>query len=297
MKIFFATQMITQLGPLMNKIVGLLSLAAMLISSAQVCAQQVGTIGIGDITVSAEASVERHTVEGIITAVSSGINTGLNNTRKFSVLDYRQLQTRITQQDRSLADYYNKKYTGNALSQAGLDYILRTDVTEFSLLAEAPDGSEKSTALMNIEFELIGVADVTDSLNSKVVTQISKSISARDDDSGEKLLDSVIQRAVKQLVDQVVSNLFPVRVMKITEEGVITMNYGEGMFTVGDTVMIYPIGTDATVDQSGEPMGASIATLQITSTEQKFAIAKVLDGQQALEKGQKGQLVLTATGG
>jgi hypothetical protein len=64
---------------------------------------------------------------------------------------------------------------------------------------------------------------------------------------------------------------------------------------VGDTVRVYPIGTDTTVDEFGEPVGVAISSLQITSTEKKFAVAKIVDTQQELEKGQKGQRVLNGS--
>jgi len=292
----------------MKKITGLIGLVAIFISSAQVYAQHVGTIGIGDITYSVDANgadtsgdarTGSRSPEYVLSALNSGINDSLTRIRKFKVLDYSQLTARIKEQDRTLDGYYNSKYAGNALLQEGLDYILKANVSEFGIVKQESAEPGAAIGVMAIEFKLIGVADATHDLSSKVIARVystkgQKFTSAGDLTAAQQLLDRAIQQAVKQLVDQVVTNLFPIRVMKIAEDGVITLNYGKGLLKVGDTVLVYPIGTDATVDKFGDPVGVAISSLQITSAEKKFAVAKAVDKQQELKKGQKGQLILNA---
>jgi len=113
----------------MKLIVRFLGLVAMLLSSAQVFAQQVGTIGMGDITFSAKKGTQIRTSDSVIGALNSGIIRALLETRKFTVLDYAQLTARTNKQGRSLTGYYGREYTGNAVTQSGLDYILKADVT------------------------------------------------------------------------------------------------------------------------------------------------------------------------
>ncbi|MFT5571998.1 MAG: hypothetical protein ACI9FR_000919 [Cryomorphaceae bacterium] len=76
----------------------------MALSSEQ--AQTVGTIGVGDISLSASGDQLR-SKESVISAIDSGLNTALKETRKFSVLDYAQLSKRIEKQGLNLQDYYN----------------------------------------------------------------------------------------------------------------------------------------------------------------------------------------------
>jgi len=140
-----------------------------------------------------------------------------------------------------------------------------------------------------MDFELIGVADVTDEFSSSVIAQVSTQVPLAGQEATQNILDKVIQQAIDQLVDQVISRLFPIKVMKIDEAGAITLNYGDGLLEAGDTVLVYPVDTNIVDDASDNP----VATLQIVRSEQKFSIAQALDGFEALEKGQKGQLVLT----
>jgi len=106
-------------------------------------------------------------------------------------------------------------------------------------------------------------------------------------------MEQAIQQSVSQLVDQVISTLHPIRIMRIDDDSVITLNYGQGILESGDTILVYPKEQDIELDASGEPVGEAIATLQVITTQKKFASAQALDGFDRLEKGQKGQLVLT----
>ena len=277
----------------MAKFFGLLVMLSVAATNSH--AQQVGTIGVGDITFSAKKNDSLRSTEKILSALSAGINNGLTETRKFTVLDSAQLKTRINKQGRNLNDYYAKKYSGNALSQAGLDYILKADVTELGLFKNTRGKSENTIGLVDIDFELIGVADVTNDFSSSVTAQFSTRIDAGDNEAAQDVLDKAIQKAVDRLVDQLVSSLFPIRVMKIDESGAITLNYGEGLFEVGDTVLVYPLGTDIAIDKSAEPADGAVATLQIISTKRKFSTAQALAGVEALEKGQKGQRLLNGS--
>ncbi len=267
--------------------------AASILWCANSYSQQVGTIGVGDISYSADAKPDLLPVENVLSALNEGINSALIETRKFTVLDYAQLKSRIEQQERTLEGYYAKQYTGIAVNQRGLDYILKAEVTEFGLFKQKRGNSEDTVGLIEIDFDVIGVADVTDDFSSSVSAQYSTRITASDAEADQDVVDRAIQQGVDQVVDQVISTLFPIRVMKIADTGAITLNYGEGLLDVGDTVLVYPKDTDIVVDKSGEAVGDAIATLQIVSTEPKFSVAQALNGEDVLEKGQKGHLVLT----
>jgi len=277
----------------MKKYAGLFVFAASILWCTTSYSQQVGTIGVGDISYSAKVKPELLPVEGVLSALNGGINNALTETRKFTVLDYAQLKSRIEKQERTLEGYYTKQYTGPAINQRGLDYILKADVTEFGLFKQKRGDSEDTIGLIEIDFDVLGVADVTNDFSSSVSAQYTTRIVASDAETNQDVINRAIQQGVDQVVDQVISTLFPIRVMKIADNGAITLNYGEGLFDVGDTVLVYPKDTDIVVDKSGEVVGDAIATLQITSTERKFSLAQPLNGEEVLEKGQKGHLVLT----
>jgi len=211
---------------------GLLSLAALLLSSSQVMAQQVGTIGIGDVTYSAKNSSTVRSSQYVLNAFNNGISRKLANTRKFSVLGYSELTDRLKKQGRTLDGYYAKTYTGT---------------TKIQVSGET---------------------------------------------SAQEVLDAAIQRAVYQLVDQVISSLFPIRVMKIDDNGMVTLNYGAGWLEAGDTIFVYPADAEVVIDKSGNSIGDAVATLKVFTSDRKFAVAQAVNGYEGLEKGQKGKLLL-----
>jgi hypothetical protein len=269
----------------------MLSLAAC-VALGSVQAQTVGTIGVGDISFSAKGDQPR-SKESVISAIESGLNSALKETRKFSVLDYAQLSERIGKQGLSLDGYYNKTYSGTEYSQAGLDYILTANVTEFGFVNKAGDNPENTHGSINIEFKLIGVADLTSDIDSVVTAQSSKAMSLNANDTSEEVLDDVVQRAVYQLVDQVVTGLFPIRVMQVTDNGEVLLNYGDGLLSPGDMILVYKLDEEAAVNEVGQAAGESVATLQITSTEKKFSSAKIISGFANIVAGQQAQLLLS----
>jgi len=147
--------------------------------------------------------------------------------------------------------------------------------------------------LIDIDFKLLGVADATEDVSSSVSAQASVRLPQEGTPNSTEIMEQAIQQSVSQLVDQVISTLHPIRIMRIDDDSVITLNYGQGILESGDTILVYPKEQDIELDASGEPVGEAIATLQVITTQKKFASAQALDGFDRLEKGQKGQLVLT----
>jgi hypothetical protein len=268
----------------------ILSIVACLVSSS-VQAQTVGTIGVGDIRFSASGDQPR-SKDKVISAISSGLNSALKDTRKFSVLDYAQLSKRIAKQGLNLEDYYNKTYSGTEYVQAGLDYILTANVTAFGLSEEDRGKSKDVVGLIDIEYKLIGVADSTSDIVSKVSVQSKQTISVDPKGVSNEVSDEVIKQTVDQLVDQIIAALFPIRVMQIAENGEILLNYGAGLLSPGDTVLVYALGADI-IAGTGQGMGQSVATLKITSTEKKFSSAQASSGFANVVKGQQGHLLLS----
>lgn len=264
----------------------------LLLTSIKSHAQIVGTISVGDVVSSADKN-QFQSNESLISAITIGLNAALIKSRKFNVLSYDELQNRLQSQGRSLNGYYTNAYANDSYDQAGLDYILTANVSDFDVLKQLRAKTETAVAIIDLDFKLYGVADVTENFTDSVSTQVAVKISANNEESIQSAIDSSMQKAVDQMVDKVISSLFPIRVMKISEEGNITLNYGNGLLAAGDIIMVYPKGVDVKLDGSGSPVGDAIATLQVISSERKFSVAQPLDGRELLEKSQQGLLLRT----
>lgn len=266
-------------------------LVAFLTINAPVYSQTVGSISVGDVRYAADKNVHRSS-DSLIASITSGLNAALIKSRKFNVLTYEELQKRLQDQGRSLEGYYKSAYVNDSFDQAGLDYIFTADINDFTVSKQKSGDSETAEALLDLSFKLYGVADITEdgkgAVSAKVSTQIR---AANNNDELQAVIDASIKKAVDQLVNKMLSGLFPVRVMQISDEGFITLNYGKGLLVPGDLVKVYPKGVDIELDTAGKPLGETIATLKIMSSEKKFSVAQVVDGKELLEKGQQGVLI------
>ena len=270
----------------------LVCLIVTLIGGTQAEAQTIGTISVADVVYSTDNN-EFRSGDDLVSSITSGLNTALTKSRKFNVLSYAELQKRLDDQGRTLKGYYDNAYANDSYDQTGLDYIVTVDIVDFDVLKQKRGNSETAVSVVDLNFKLYGVADITEDHIDSVSVQVATKVRTNNEGQLQAVIDSSVKKAVDQLVDKMISGLFPIRVMKISEEGAITLNYGEGLLAPGDTIMIYPKGVDIKLDETGEPIGEAIATLQVISAERKFSIAQPLDGQELLQKGQQGVLLRT----
>lgn len=245
-------------------------------------AQQIGTIGIGDISVSAKQS-QFATKQAVHAAFDKSINGALIDTRKFTVLHRPQVEARLLSQGLTLDGYYSGEYRKAGLyDQIGLDHILKVDVSKFAITSANKGGVEAKVALVDLDYQMFGVADLTQDFKATISTQVALKGDAT---STQQLFDQAVAKSVERLTQHLSTTLFPIRVVKISEDFAITLNYGKGYLAAGDTLKVYANDADIALGSSGEPIGNAIATLQITSADQKFSLAQALTGAGALKKG------------
>lgn len=270
-------------------VVSLVSLVAVM--GFSVNAQQIGTIGVGEIafTGAQKTNIAR---ADVISALRKNLNQALVDTRKFTVLGYSDLESRIQKQGLELQGFYDKKYTEEARSQVGLDYILTANIVELGTFSKQRAGSAENIGLVDVDFRLIGVADLTEDIASSANAQTVLRLANTDSSNSADLISGTMDLAVDRMVDQITTALHPIRVMIIDKENAsITLNYGQGMLSKGDTILVYPEEQDIKLGVDEASLGSPIATLQITNVDQKFARAQALEGFEKLEKGQKGKLL------
>lgn len=267
-------------------------LACVLASACSiVSAQTVGTIGIADITYKGPKQ-QLWADANVVAEVASSLNSAFVLTRKFTVLDLPQVKNRLSGQGLTLEGFYAKEYKSTELLQAGLDYILTADITKFSSSKRTGENAADTQGLVNIEFRLLGVADVTSDFESSVAAKMNLTVAANAKFDSANLMREAIKQATTHLVEQVVTTLHPIRLMQITDEGLITLNYGNGFLEAEDTVLVYPLDQVLTLDNNGKIIGEPVGKLKITSVRRKFSSAQAVDGFASLEKGQAAQLVL-----
>ncbi|WP_353409081.1 hypothetical protein [Arenicella sp. 4NH20-0111] len=254
-------------------------------------AQTVGTIGVADITYKASEQ-KLWNDANVVKEVAASLNSELVQTRKFTVLDLPQVERRLSTQGLTLAGFYAKEYKSTELLQAGLDYILTVDITDFSFASNGSSDNVKAKGIVSMDFRLLGVADVTADFESQVMAQTSLTLPANSKFDSTNLMRQAVKQASEELVDQVVTTLHPVRIMQINDEGLITLNYGNGFLEADDVVLVYGADQQISLDENGRIVGEPVGRIKVTSARRKFSSAQAIDGFTSLEKGQAGQVVL-----
>ena len=211
------------------------------------------------------------------------------------------MNERLEDQGRTLKGYYDKAYVNDPYEQVGLDYIVRVDVIDFDVSKQASREFETATASIGLNLTLYGVADATQDRTDSVSAQVSTKIELNNNVQLQNVVDASVQQTVNQLVDKIIAKLFPIRVMRLSkedeveegevEEDEVTLNYGDGLLAVGDIIKVAPEGINIELDNAGQPVGESIATLRVVSSGRKFSKAQVLNGLELLKKGQQGALI------
>ncbi len=255
-------------------------------------AQVIATIGMGDVELidTANAGTSNSAVQE---EVRQEIADGLLKTRKFLVLENAELKQRLDRQGLSLSGFYGKSYNSTELLQSGLDYILTAKFDESRVFTQNLGDTRVRVGRVAMTFNFYGVADTTDDFEFRVSTTANVKELAGLSSSDNDALNAAKSEAYDIFVRKVTAELLPIRLMKIDEEtSVITLNYGAGVLQKGDFILVYPKDAELGLDETGKPMGESVAMLKVIDAQTKFATAQAITGFQNIEKAQKGLLAV-----
>ena len=252
-----------------------------LVYSAPSSAQLVGTVGIGDIEKKSNVS------EKAQRAFVNEVSLGLVNTRKFRLMEHPVVESRLARQGLDLEGFYAKEYKSTELLQAGLDYIFQAEILKAGVSGTCEGSIHDKMGEAEIRYTMYGVADETEDFSNVVKVQAHKHESSLANASDEDLVNGAIANAVNVLVRQVATELFPIRVMKIDEDGLVTLNYGSGLLDPGQTLVVYKGDEASEINEFGVPQGNTFGMLRIADTGEKFAQAVTVEGFTGIEKGQR----------
>lgn len=275
----------------MNNIAHKFAVSVVLISlsvfATPALSQVIGGIGVGQFAYQGEEledSAENDaqaTADSVMAKLQSKLNTALIESRKFMVYGPAQLDAQLEEQKVNLEGFVEDKYKDEQYALEGLDYLLVGELTEYGMVESENEESGK-TGVVEIDFELIG------STYGTLSTRFDATASGQDEN-----LETAMTAAVDEVVATIMFNLFPLRVMTVSDEGVVKLNYGQGVLQSGDTVRIFaPVNPSGNGAIEGGPVdGEPIATVQVISVDSKFSSAQILDGADQIQRGLKAEVL------
>ncbi len=166
----------------------------------------------------------------------------------------------------------------------GADYLLvgtiqaanmHTTNTHNQLLGS---NSSQKNAEFIIDYRIIvvGTSQIKWSATKKAVIDLSHS-----QNSTEMALTNAIENVAHSIANELLSNIYPVRILKITRVGTIVLNQGGNSLQVGTKMNIMHLGEKMIDPYTHESLGRlenKVATIQITNVTPKLSYAKVIKG-------------------
>ena len=176
---------------------------------------------------------------------------------------------------------------GQALELRPSDYAMMIKLDSF---VDATDKlADGDAVLVKRRFQLSGqvrivggtTAEILDMSNLQIEkTDIVESDNAVRSNQKDARLDAMMPQLTREFAEKSFERLmgvaFPAKVLD-AEDGVITINRGEGFFSVGEKVQIFGKARTIVDEDTGETMkikGKTIGTATITSIESNYAQAK-----------------------
>lgn len=235
-------------------------------------AQTVASLAVVDVQVGDGAPQE---VTDYAKQVGDDLQRQLKATRKFDVFsdtDFAELlQDQSLSRDKVMARDLRIQDLADRITEVNeLDYV-------FSIvLSSTPD---TVTASLNILSTSWGLND-----QQKTVV-VNK-------EEGKDMPSSI----VRALLTTSLSELFPIRIVDVDENGGVTLNYGDGLLMPKQLLQVYaPVQKPANgAVEAGPAIGAPLLKLEVTSASRQFAeaVVKSLDVADAVaEPGLKARLI------
>ena len=111
-----------------------------------------------------------------------------------------------------------------------------------------------------------------------------------------------VQRVVAaRIADKVVTSRYPIKIISVSGDGTLILNYGNVLLQPEDTLVAFSVGESFVDPDTGEILGAEeteIGSVVVTEAEARFSKARVVAGDAAtFSVGTVLKRVASATGG
>lgn len=219
--------------------------------------------------------------------------TEMTQTRRFTVLDREYMEEFLQEKNLVLsadAPVAEQMKVGEVL---GVDYLLIGTISEASL--KRTPYTIQVTGETGFDYSASFVADyrimvmatrqikwsdsVTLSLGDAEINRMVPNLRT------EQLQQVLLAKAAKQIIHKAMSNIYPIRVVKIQSNGEIILNQGGVTVKNGEILDVFSKGEKVVDPYTGESLGSSeswIATIEISRVIPKMSYARIVKGEHSL---------------
>ena len=265
--------------------------------SNQLMAQGKATIGIDQIEFRGMDSTENKVlgIQGDTAAFIDMVATALVKTGKFDVVERDRVDTIVAEQAGIARGSSQPNF--NFQGANAVDYVLTGAITEYGIKEQGVNvgrfgGSSMSSqvARMAVDVRVLDVSTGQIGFAETISAEVSAAggvgfggfSSAQGSSEGE-FLGQVMRKTAQGVVNLFVSNIFPVTVIQVAQDGTAYLNYGNSVLAVGDILNVYESAGPALIDPAtGESLGGPerlVGSIEVTDTNPNYSMGvSVTDG-------------------
>jgi curli biogenesis system outer membrane secretion channel CsgG len=264
---------------------GLLSLT---ITVAPLTAAPAGksVIAVGEITSSVPGSDPA--------SFQTMIETQLVKTNKFKIIERSRLDQILGEKGLSMAGI--TEGTGKISGVSGVDYLIYGSITKLGKDRQGVQvggfGMGSSKIAMAMDLRVVNastgemlyadtVEETVDGANALSLPSLRGFGGFQTQQQQADPLADVERLTAKAITDRIVTAIYPIKVIAITPDGIVVVNYGDSVLTVGDQLKIFEVGESFTDPDTGQVLGAEekqVGLLKVVETESRFSKAEVVQG-------------------
>ena len=216
--------------------------------------------------------------------------TEMTQTRRFTVLDREYMEELLREKNLILsldAPLFEQMKIGQVL---GVDYLLIGTISEanqkqipYTIQVTGETGYNFSASFI-ADYRIIVMAtrqikwaaNVTLSLGNDELKILVPSL------RGDLIQQALLHKAAKQVVQKVMDNIYPIRVVKVQSNGHLILNQGGVTVSDGEILDVFTKGKKVIDPYTKESLGSAeswVATIRITRVTAKMSYAQVIKGQ------------------
>jgi len=233
------------------------------------------------------------TVEDTTGLLSSDLMTYLVKTNKFNVVERSRMKDILTEQEFSESGYISPESAVKMGQLIGADYFVMGKIE--MLKAGVKRKKIPYTDIVRSMYvgKMIINVRIVDSRGGKIVAAEKFTVEHKDRNpkgvlTADEFLEALKEKTVKEIVNGVVAGVFPLKIVKVTGNTVY-INRGSGVdFEVGDHLSVLAQGEGLIDPDTGESLGSmeeEVGVVEVTSIQQKFSKAKIINGEGTIKKG------------
>lgn len=226
----------------------------------------------------------------ISSILTQALITNITQTRKFAVVDrsyVRDMQNELGMIKSGQTTIHQKIKLGQKLSA---DYLLVGTIQEASVQNHTShnqllgSSTSKNVAEFIIDYRIVVVGSSQIKWSDTTRARIDLS---NEKQSVEMALSKTIDTLAHSITNTLTSNIYPVKIIEITNSGTLVLNQGGNSLVVGLQMDVMKLGKKMIDPYTKESLGrveSKVAKIEITQVTPKLSYAKVVEGTLSLIK-------------